>query len=250
MFWWGWLAIALGGVPLVRAWQANRRTSLHDAILWAAAAWLSWGFAIAWPMDDDFAYLALCLTGCAGVAVLGARRPHVFAWNFVAFGLLSVMSLPLLESMVIRVHSFNIERKIFLAAILTVTMGNYLPTRFGAAAAALAIGCVLKYLRLLGWPLPFDDDGLVMIAVGLAPWLAWLAMRRSVDDPFDREWRDFRDRYGFVWGARIREQFNAAARNANVPVVLEWSGRSKEPLAAADLDEALALLRKTLKRFL
>jgi len=249
MFWWGWLAIVLGGAPLARAWQANRRTSLHDAILWAAAAWLSWGFAIAWPANDDLAYLALCLTGCAGVAVLGARRPHVFAWNFVALGLLGVMALPLLESMVIRVHSFNVERKIFLAGILIVTLGNYLPTRFAGAAVALAIGCFLKYRSLLNWPLPFDDDVLVMIAVGGAPWLAWLAMRRSVDDPFDREWRDFRDRYGFVWGARSRDQFNAATRNANVPLVLEWSGRSNQPIAAADLDEARAILAKTLKRF-
>jgi hypothetical protein len=38
-------------------------------------------------------YLALCLTGCVGVAVLGARRPGVGAWDFVLLGLLAVLLL-------------------------------------------------------------------------------------------------------------------------------------------------------------
>jgi hypothetical protein len=87
MVWIGWIAVAVGALPFLAAWRANRRTTLQGATIWAAAAWTSWGFALAYPDNDDFGFLALCLTGCAGIAVLGARRPQVFAWNFVVLGL-------------------------------------------------------------------------------------------------------------------------------------------------------------------
>ena len=102
--------------------RGGNRAALPGLARQPAAAWVSWGFAITNPTDDDLGYLALCFTGCVGVAVLGARRPHVGAWHFVVLGLLGVMALPLVENMVIRVHSFNIERKVFLAGILIVTL--------------------------------------------------------------------------------------------------------------------------------
>src|SRR5262245_41091595 len=93
--------VILGTLPLLRAWWAQRRTSLFHALTWGIFAWLSWAPAMldAAAAQDmpTWRYLALCLTGCAGVAVLGARRPHVFAWNFVVIGLLCVMLLPLAE---------------------------------------------------------------------------------------------------------------------------------------------------------
>ena len=58
----------------------------------------------AWPGSRVAAlgYTALSLTGCAGVAVLGARRPGVGPWNFVLLGLLAVMLLPLAEGLLSR----------------------------------------------------------------------------------------------------------------------------------------------------
>jgi len=41
--------------------------------------------------------------GCAGVAVLGARRPGMTAWNFVVAGLLAVLLLPVARDWAIRV---------------------------------------------------------------------------------------------------------------------------------------------------
>src|SRR5918912_1565719 len=102
----GWLLLVTGLYPLVRAWLANRRWSLLQAVHWALLAWAAWGMALAgtgrWapPAAAAATYLALCLTGCAGVAVLGARRPGVAAWNFVVLGLLAVLLLPVAEGVV------------------------------------------------------------------------------------------------------------------------------------------------------
>src|SRR5688572_7693858 len=93
-----------GLVPFWIAWRANRATSLAPAVGWAALAWLGWGGALAfgrWQTGFvEERYVALCLTGAAGVAVLGARRPYAGAWNFVVLGLIGVLLLPLAESVV------------------------------------------------------------------------------------------------------------------------------------------------------
>jgi hypothetical protein len=78
-----WLILLTAAYPLWRAWQVNRRTSLIQAVNWAIIAWTAWGAAFALADRASPAgvsagsYLALSLTGCAGIAVLGARRPGV-----------------------------------------------------------------------------------------------------------------------------------------------------------------------------
>src|SRR5205814_8699122 len=94
-------------------------------------------------------YLALSLTGCAGVAVLGARRPGVGAWNFVLFGLLAVALLPLAECLITggELHLAG-PRTLFLASTLAVPFCNYLPTRLGPAAVLLAVASALALATL------------------------------------------------------------------------------------------------------
>src|SRR5437016_13832974 len=95
-----WCILLTGVYPLWRAWRANRRTSLIQALHWAILSWVAWGLALLvadrWPAESAkvTCYLALCLTGCAGVAVLGARRPGLGAWNFVVLALLAINLLP------------------------------------------------------------------------------------------------------------------------------------------------------------
>src|SRR5438105_232827 len=139
-----WLMFWAGAYPLWRAWRANRRTSLVHAVNWTIISWAAWG--LAWATDFLYPpalavvarYGALCLTGCAGVAVLGARRPGVGAWNFVVVGLLAVMLLPLAEATVAggSLHLAG-PRIVFVAGTLAVIVLNYLPTRLGPAAACL-----------------------------------------------------------------------------------------------------------------
>src|SRR6516225_8638116 len=97
------LILASGAYPLAIAWRANRATTLRHALVWACAAGVAWvlAFFLADYYSDNAArlarYVALCLTSCAAVAVLGARRPGVTAWNFVVLGLLAVHLLPVAE---------------------------------------------------------------------------------------------------------------------------------------------------------
>lgn len=239
------LATLAGFVPIAVAWRANRATSLSFALLWAAAAWTAWGVALADIEDRDRTFIALSLTACAGVAVFGARRPHVLAWNGVVVGLLAVMLLPMLERLVISVESFNIERTVFLAAVVGVSVINYLPTRFLMAALSLGAGCALALGRLISRSALTPFDGALQIALfALTPWLAWFSpsLRR---DGFDTQWRAFRDRFGLVWGLRVLDQFNRAAANAGLAVRLTWAGHT-----GGDIEPAGELLASLTRRFM
>ena len=71
-------------------------------------------------------YVALALTGCVAVAVLGARRPGAAAWNLVVGGLLVVLLLPLAEGALIGtpIH-LGTFRTTFLAAVLIKAVSRH-----------------------------------------------------------------------------------------------------------------------------
>src|SRR5262249_1911711 len=97
MLWLCSVALLTAAYPLLRMVRTNLQTTLRQATVWAVGAWACWlvAFIGAALGEADGAslgrYLALALTGCAGVAVLGARRPGVRAWNFVVCGLLAIL---------------------------------------------------------------------------------------------------------------------------------------------------------------
>jgi hypothetical protein len=244
-------------LPLGVAWVRNRGTTLRHALLWGWLAWLAWlvvvgGGAVrpAWggPLGR---YLALCLTGCAGVAVLGARRPGAAAWNLVVLGLLAVLLLPVAEGFgTQRLNPFYLA---FLGATLAVALLNYLPTPLAPAVIALAVGCGLEItglaMELPEW-LTLTVGGHVLI--GLTPWfaLAALSWRPKAATEFDETWLRFRNRYGVVWGQRTREQFNRAAANAGWPLTLTWHGlRLSGEGTPTNPSLALEVLCALLKRF-
>lgn len=261
-----WIILLTGLFPLWRAWQANRRTSLLQAVNWALLAWISWSMALAAggePLTRTYeaaSYFALCLTGCAGMAVLGARRPGVTAWNFVVLALLAVNLLPLAES-VLRGGSLELSpfRATCVAGTIAVGILNYLPTRLWLAVASLMLGCGLEFVALVR-PSASETDRLRIIQAGwwalaLVPWLGWVA-GQGLPMPasaFDQRWLEFRNRFGFVWAQRVRDQFQRSAAHAGWPVVLRWQGLRLRPGAAlpsAEVQEAmLATMEALLKRF-
>jgi hypothetical protein len=256
------LLLLTGAYPLFLVWRTNRRTTLTHALGWAIAAWGAWLLALLFTaLDSGMAslvrYSALCLTGCAGVAVLGARRPGAGAWNFVVLVLLVVLLLPLAEGL----GTLHLEplRIVFLAATLTVGVLNYLPTRLATAMICLALGCGVELFLFVGpegaHPALEEAAPLSRFLLALAPWAAFERLRssRAPGTEVDGVWYSFRDRYGMVWGQRTRVQFNAAAKHAGWPVVLHWRGLR---LTAENTDtggllqgEMAATLRSLLKRF-
>jgi len=254
---------AIGLLPLGLALRANRGTSLAHAILWAIAAWVAWGVAFALgnidePGMDAGRYCALCLTGCAGVAVLGARRPHVLAWNFVVLGLFAVMVLPLAETLVLGTNPHeDWLRIVFLAATLTVGVLNYVPTRFAPAAVwLLAAGAAeIAFLYAPSWFAGFDRAACLHLLLPATPWVASMCLwrREKREAEFDRLWLSFRDRWGLFWSQRVRAQFNRAARHAEWPVLLTWRGlvleAGERSVTPAEEVKIVETLRATLQRF-
>jgi hypothetical protein len=249
--------IVAGLLPIALAIRANRATSLGHALIWSLIAWLSWGVTfLVGDLDrttmEPARYCALCLTGCVGVAVLGARRPHVFAWNFVVLGLFAVMVLPLLETLFLGTHPNDGLRVFFLSATLAVGILNYLPTRMALPSLVVLIVSAGE-IALLYAPgsLPgIGEQRIVDLLLTLIPWLAWGCWSSRADrSEFDRLWLTFRDRWGLVWSQRVREQFNHACLNAGVPAQLTWRGLRAESADIAQQQKSLDVLRATLQRF-
>lgn len=254
-----WLA---GLCRILPTLHSNRSTSLVYATGWAATAWITWGWVL---LDRDieqtglepFRYLALCVTAAAGVAVLGARRPQLVAWNFVVFGLLGVMVLPLVVSLLIGTHRVDGMGIFFLSATLAVGLLNYLPTR-AAPAVLLAALAVVGEMTSLFAPDSLPDPNLVSLfnlLILAVPWGVWACWRkeRLNRSEFDRVWLDFRDRLGLFWAQRVREQFNRAAANAGWPVHLMWRGLHRTvhgtAIVPAEQDAMLETLHAALQRF-
>jgi hypothetical protein len=247
---WIWLVAHLtGAYPLLRCWRANRATSLAHAVVWVNVAWFAWGlvwlYRAIWP-DEEFivlAYLALCFTSCAAMAVLGARRPGMGAWNFVVAALFAILLLPLAEGW-----------GEFVLATLLVIPFNYTLTRLGGAALAVFVGCGILMAAPFGHLGSSQGEERLAVEIGqalivLSPWFALMQMARLPKSlsSFDRIWFDFRDRFGMIWALRVREQFNRAAANTGWPVRLSWSG-SKNMSEEVSLP-AVRALQALLKRF-
>jgi hypothetical protein len=240
--------------PLTIAWRANRHTTLRHALFWTLATWLAWA-ALSWSdmleVDSEWSrYAALCLIGCAGVAVLGARRPGVVAWHCVVIGLLAVLLLPLAEGLGER--RLRGPHLAFLAATLAVPLLNYLPTTLAPAVLVGAAGCGLEVARLAGVDMGERLEVAGRCVLALTPWVALAAAwaRPPGATEFDRLWLAYRDRFGLVWGQRMREQFNSAAAHAGWPLFLYWRGLRIVPGAGVpDLAKARTTLGGVLKRF-
>ena len=233
------LALLAGFYPLLVAWRSSAGSTIRHALAWAVAAWAAWcvGDSPAWR------YVALSLTACAGVSVLGARRPGAGPWHFVVAGLLVTLLLPLLMGL----GELRLQREQvwFLGAVLLVGVANYLPTRLFVPAALLLACCALELAAVAGWRERSSPESLLLLAV---PWGAWLVRPPPRLSAGGRDWWLFRHRFGFLWSERMRDQFNRAAENSNLGATLGRGGFD-EPLSDETRGRAEALLAALLGRF-
>jgi hypothetical protein len=251
----------LGIIPLSVAWNAQKCTTLRHAILWTITAWAGWGVVLLEQIfptptfSASITYLALCLSSCAGMAVLGARRPGAGAWNFVVCGLLAVLLLPIAEGFG-EVHPTLLW---FLGATLLIIPVNYGLTRLGVPALMLSLALVMPMLFLFGtdstqgrlWEIVSMSWPLMM---SLSPWIAWalVSWQSRSHTEFDRVWVSFRNSFGMIWALRIRDQFNRSAANSGQVYCLRWSGLQSRGLSQSPespAPQALVTLRALLRRF-
>jgi len=253
--------------PFWRAVQAHRRMTLISSILWGFVALMAWTVEVSmealWPGIESTlpGYLALSMTGCASMTVLGARRPGAGAWNFVILGLLAVMLFLWLEGQLAEDDLIlHRVRTVFLASTVAIGVLNYLPTRLAPASVLLALGCAGELLIISGSEslqsalAPARNFSRLM--VGLVPWLAYARLRWQPLPAleFDQVWLRFRNSYGLVWAQRLREQFNQSAKHSNWHAILRWQGlrvipAERRPPSYEDRQEMLDNLRALMKRF-
>lgn len=258
---------------VAQARRAVRGTTLNLAWGWCLAAAL--GILSAWiatevcgwppsPWDNIAWYGVAILLLCPLIAVLGARRPGVSAWNwFVILPLIAVLGWPAVAIILAgaRPGGFTLETPPFIGLLLVLVMGagNYAGTRYRLPVAALWGSAVLFIVLPLAAIDGLDKSWLRPSAVwslGIAALAGWRAALRVTDANFgpDRVWRDFRDQFGIVWAHRIRERINEQADQERWPVRLERIGFVSIDGTEVSLDEAARrrvdhTLRWLLRRF-
>jgi hypothetical protein len=208
-WWWAVAAMALvAGVELAAAICGSAKVG------WIAAARL----------------IAATSTLCLTMSLLGARRPQHRPWQAIVFSLWVVVLLPAAEAWLIRpadVPELHPLRRVFVAALICLGVGNYLPTRFWLAALLWGAGQTILLWEALPVSTLWADPpkpvwGLACLSAALLA-TAWPRRRRSAC-AVDRVWVDFRDAFGAVWALRVQDRLNAAARQHGWPVMLAWSG--------------------------
>jgi hypothetical protein len=252
------LAAATCGILAVRrslaAMTAQNRT-LH----WMAAASLTAAALEAARTAIDpavyaphMSYLAGCVSFAPLISTLGARKPQQTAWHFIVATLLVVLALPCLQSPILRPSQpleIHAAMGWFLLVLTGVGLANWLAT--GRWLSGL-LSAAAQWLWLGRWlPGPFPDwtaePGPWPLVVHCAGVVGFCLARR----PFSAEssgwndvWRDFRDLFGAVWALRLQERFNSAARLADWPIHLQWSGfvqrNTEKRIDVAALERPLA----------
>mgnify|MGYP006969345720 FL=1 len=265
-----WLLVELAvGVAAIVTMMRGCRTLRHTTLV-APLVWSGISLVLLLVADGTLAfnalrpgteqavrYLTAITVFCPFVSLLGSRRPHAQAWNFVVLSFFGIMALPALELVFVgraRYLDIHDARGWFLWLLVVLSTVNYLPTRHGFAGMLLVAGqfCLLgEYLPLVG------DGWLHGVRAGGVPFLCGAVLAVRLRQPRPRSdsnltdaWLYFRDTYGSLWALRIGEQFNAAARLNHWPVTVRWSGVQCAGDIAAVQATVSQALRNLLRRFL
>jgi hypothetical protein len=208
-------------------------------------------------------YAAAVTTHAPLVALLGARRPHQAAWQWIVASLVLILTWPALSDWLDNPSGAGDLHAVwrgFHLLLIALGLFNGLATRRWAATVLYALGQVVLLSDALpelaaGWialVLPDENQrGLVGLAlivggVGAGSWAPY----RRVPPSFDRLWGCIRDDFGVIWALRILERFNATAVAQGWDVRITWAGlRSAGDAVAALPAPARQALHNLLRRF-
>jgi hypothetical protein len=238
------LATTVG--PLLRAWRGARGTALGAAVVWAALAVglgllsqvLAWSEPLASgrPMAGHWVYISALATLAALVSVLNARTPGGGAWALLMTLLVLVFLIPWLEGPGLARRAQGLERlrldapwTIFYWLLVIAGVTNFVPTRYGPAAAWLGVGFLVEYLGLTNLQVRRQAGMLWSVFPWTLAAALWTADGRSRRVPparsgLEATWLWFRDHWGVVWALRVQERFNRSAETLRWPIRLGWYG--------------------------
>ena len=245
------ISLASSALPWRDAWHGAAGTALRPALIWVALALalsivaqfvaLTEPLSTGRPTAGRLTYLSVLAILAALVSVLNARTPGERVWAGLMVLLVVVFMIPWLEESgrmrrpqgVILVH-LDSPWTLFYGLLVVVGVTNYLPTRYGIAAACVGLVLILEYLGLTRADWPAHTRAVVWEWVAWAFALSISIAHRSADRApaapgFDGLWLWFRDHWGVVWALRNQERFNRTAELARWPVRLTWYGL--EPVA-------------------
>jgi hypothetical protein len=214
---WRWTLGSLGvigGTHLVIS-ITNRgtvgdRTNWETALLFAAAA-------------SSF---------CPLMSLLGAKRPQDRGWPVVVVSLWAILILPVAESLVLRdgqMPDVQGARSWFMLILIGLGIANFLATRFWFPAILFGGGQVLMLADSLPVIRELVDTsptiaGFSCCAVACIVALQLARRGSHAVGSLNIVWRDYRDAFGLLWGLRVAEQVNIAARTSDWPLTLRWQG--------------------------
>jgi hypothetical protein len=177
-------------------------------------------------------FAAAATSFCPLMSLLGAKRPQDRGWHFVVIALWAILVLPVAESLVLRhgqMPDLRGARSWFMLVLIVLGVVNSLPTRFWFPALLFGSGQLLMLASYLPMVREIVDDSQTLaglsccaIALIIATWLA--RHKRLLQGSLDVVWIDFRDSFGLLWGLRVAEQINIAARSSEWPLRLRWRG--------------------------
>jgi hypothetical protein len=259
-------ASLIGLLAVARSWAQVRGSTLVGPWFWMLV-FLSALVAVSafGPTDDrsmPMCYAVACLSFCPAISLLGAKRPQDTMWHLVVATFAGMMVLPVFEVLVLRpgqaLELLDLRGWFVWGLVLGCWVNRwgtrlFLPATLFFAAQLLALAPLLP-----AWKSEADYWAVAVILWSLAAVVETLmsGTRKTKVHRWDALWLDYRDRFGVVWAARVRERVNSMADRDGWDFELSWRGfRSKSTEAAAAWDpekarKLVTVFANVLRRFL
>ncbi len=259
------VAVAAG----VGAWRV-RGTTAVPAAAWAVAAAVNFAGIEAWaargglpePSAAASARLvAVALSICPAMSLLGAKRPQHGVWQVIVASLAVVIAMPAASAAFVRpgaLPDVHLLARGFLLVLAVAGWVNFLGTGRVAAATLLTLG-----LLLLSRPfLPGVDTAgslaaswaeVIGAAAAAAGAVAAMLPSKCVagKDSITKPFISLRDTIGSAWTLRIAERFNTTAETRGWPCRLLLDGLSAggDPDDDAWRPQARRVFESLMRRF-